>query len=290
MWKEKQIPKGAKNAVLVWRMRFEKADLAEPSWWMPEGHVPDQDTPPTTKRAKCQKCGVHSKEIFTVGWFCLNHLCESYYISPDGSPVEPKGLVYTDAFVKERTPFTGKISSIKPEMPDATGLHGTELSLRRGFVCPDCGCCNRRVFWNRWQCENKNCGYRCKALMLPYPQEILDKENEKFDNLMNRRRAYYGVNENALNEHVFHHDPFATIFQRGYLRLSQTLTLGGYQVRQYFLPDAQGRILGSFSIFSANPEIIGKPYGPDELFRTLEVADIGLRRNPAAVFGRKSLA
>ncbi|KXX72819.1 hypothetical protein MMYC01_210501 [Madurella mycetomatis] len=166
------------------------------------------------------------------------------------------------------------------------GSNGTELTLRRSFVCPDCGCCNRRVCWNRWECENKDCQYRRDAPMLPYPQDTLDQENAKFDTAMEKRRKYWGVNGNALNEHLFHHGPFATILQRGYLRFLQTLTLGGYQVRQYFLPDAQGRILGSFSI-SASPEIHAEPGGSDELFGTSEVTDIDLRRNPAAVVGHK---
>lgn len=288
MWKEKQIPKGSKDVVLIWRMRFEKADLTEPSWWMPQSHNPHQNAGVlATPKTECEKCGTQSKEIFTAGWFCLNHLCEQYYVFPNGAAVKPKGLAYTDAFLHERTPFMGEIPFIRPAVPDHAGLHGTELALRRGFVCPDCGCCNRRVYWNRWECENKDCQYRRNAPMLPYPQDTLDQENAKFDTAMEKRRKYWGVNENALNEHLFHHDPFATIFQRGYLRLSQALTLDGYQVRQYFLPDAQGRILGSFSIFSASPEINVKPGGPDELFRTLEVTDIGLRRNPAAAVGRK---
>jgi hypothetical protein len=292
MWKEKQVSKGTNDAVLVWRIRLEKVDLTEPSWWMPKGE--DMPQPTTTHIGTivapmfgCDKCGVKSKEIFTAGWFCLNHLCEQYYTLPSGVAVDPRGLTYTEAFIGERTPFTGDIPSIKPAVPDEEGLHGTELALRRGFVCPDCGCCNRRVYWNRWVCENKQCQYTRPAQMMPYPKEILDDENTKFDAAMDKRRKTNGVNENALNERPFLYDPVATIFQRGYLRHSQTLTLGGYQVRQYFLPDSQGRILGSFSIFSSSPEINAKPGGADELFKTLEVTDIGLRRNPAAVVGRK---
>lgn len=214
-------------------------------------------------------------------------MCEHYFVFPDGVAVDPKGLAYTSVFLNERTPFKGEIPSIKPAVPKSAGFNGTEMALRRGFVCPDCGCCNRRVYWNRWVCENKECQYTRDAPMLPYPAALLKKENEKFDRLMDTRRRKYGVNENTLHQDAYSHDPFATIYQRGYLQFSQTLNLGGYEVRQYFLPDAQGKILGSFSIFSASQNVNSRPDGPNDLFRTLELTDIGLRRNPAAVVGRK---
>lgn len=289
VWKEKQISKRNSKAVTAWRIRFEKADLAEPSWWTPETDEIGISNNTVVKASVtiCKKCNTPSKEIFTTGWLCLNHKCEQYFVSTTGLAVDLEGLAYTEAFLSERTSFEGRIPSIKPSVPLSDGLHGTELALRRGFVCPDCGCCNRRVYWNRWLCENERCHYTRDAPMLPYPKALLRKENEEFDNRMSKRRTRYGVNENTLCQDVYLHDPFATIYQRGYLQFSQTLTLGWFEVRQYFLPNSQGQILGSFSIFSASREVISKPNGPDDLFRTLELTDIGLRRNPAAVVGRK---
>jgi hypothetical protein len=293
VWKEKYIPAEGRKAVSVYRIRFEKTNLSDPSWWIPEGAdtadstVATATSTPKASVITCGKCNNPSKHIYAVGWFCLNHGCEHYYVFPDGVAVDPRGLAYNSAFLKERTPFEGKIPSVKPPIPNPAGLHGTELSLRRGFVCPDCGCCNRRVYWNRWVCENKECQYALDAPMLPYPAALLEKENEKFDRVMDRKRNAYGVNENTLQQDAYFLDPFATVYQRGYLQFSQTLNLGGYEVRQYFLPDAQGKILGSFSIFSASQTVNCRPDGPDDLFRTLELTDIGLRRNPAAVVGRK---
>ncbi|KAH6855041.1 hypothetical protein B0I37DRAFT_305211 [Chaetomium sp. MPI-CAGE-AT-0009] len=274
---EKQIPEGSDTAVTIWRMRFEKADLTEPSWWAPEGEKAVQsdaivDTSLKAPVITCAKCNTPSKEMFTAGWFCLNHGCEHYFVFPTGAGVDIKGLAYTNTFLDERTPFVGEIPSIIPAITDSAGLHGTELVLRRGFVCPDCGCCNRRVYWNRWVCANKECEYTRDAPMLPYPDDLLKLENAKFDEKMNKRRSSYGVNDNKLNQAGFLFDPIATIYHRGYLPFSQTLTLGGYDVHH---------------IFSAKQEILTKPNGPDDLFRTLEVTDIGLRRNPAAVVGHK---
>ncbi|AEO54781.1 hypothetical protein MYCTH_100011 [Thermothelomyces thermophilus ATCC 42464] len=269
---EKQIPIGGSKDVTVWRMRFEKADLTEPSWWVPKGEdatmpAASLNTDVKAPVAICKQCNTPSKEIFTAGWFCLNHKCENYFVLPTGMAVDAASLAYSDTFLNERSPFMGAIPSVKPAVHDFEGFHGTELALRRGFVCPDCGCCNRRVYWNRWVCENKECQYARDALMLPYPEALLRKENKEFDGRMQRRSIRYGVNENTLHQEDYLHDPFATIYQRGYLQFSQTLTLGG--------------------IFSASKEITSKPNGPDDLFRTLELTDIGLRRNPAAVVGHK---
>lgn len=289
MWKAKHVPADGSKAVTVYRMRFEKADLNEPSWWVPESADAPNPTAVTPKAsvAACGKCETPSKEMFTAGWFCLNHRCEHYYVFPDGAAVDPKGLTYTEAFINERTAFVGEVPSVIPAIPDYSGLHGTELAMRRGLVCPDCGCCNRRVYWNRWECDNKECQYVLVAPMLPYPADLLKQENEEFDSSMEGKRNKHGVNENTLAQDPYPLDPFATIYQRGYLQFSQTLTLGGYEVRQYFFPDSQGTILGSFSIFSASQEVNCRPDGPDDLFRMLEFTDIGLRRNPAATIGRK---
>ncbi|KAK3310812.1 uncharacterized protein B0T15DRAFT_387684 [Chaetomium strumarium] len=282
MWKERQFFIGTKSPISTWRMRLEKADLTEPSWWVPDSQDVQVLAPPSAAESIkapvdiCGKCKAPSKEIFDAGWFCLNHKCKDYYRFPDGTGVALKGLAYTEAFLNERTPFRGQIPSVVPPIPDPTGLHGTELSLRRGFVCPDCGCCNRRVYWNRWVCENQDCQYTRDAPMLHYPDALLEQENAKFEETMQLRRTKYGVNENSLNEIGYEMDPFATIYQRGYLRFSQALTLGGFEV-----------LLGSFSIFSASESVNRRHNGPDELFRTLELIDIGLRRNPAAVVGHK---
>lgn len=292
MWKEKQIPPTGTNAITIWRIRFEKADLEEPSWWATQAEHPTEqigetsDTPKTPV-AVCEDCDISSKEIFTAGWFCLNHTCDRYFVFPNGKAVDPKGLAYTETFLNERTPFEEDVPSIIPPVPDHSGRHGTELALRGGFVCPDCGSCNRRVFWNRWVCENPNCQYERNAPILPYPAALLEEENADFDRRMDKKRTTYGVNLNSVAQAKFTIDPFATIYHRGYLQFSQTLTLGGYKVRQYFLPDSNGKIVGSFAIFSASEEIKCRPNGAWDLFRELERTDVGLRRNPSAVVGRK---
>ncbi|KAL2269594.1 hypothetical protein VTJ83DRAFT_1778 [Remersonia thermophila] len=290
IWREQQKNSPNGKHISTWRVRFERADLTGESWWIPKGvRTPDCPGDLTVRCPikDCKECKTPSKEIFTCGWMCLNFECKNYFTLPRRRQLNLETLAYTGVFLRERTPFEGGIPPIRPPVPDASGCHGTELALRVGFVCPDCGCCNRRVYWNRWVCENPDCGYSHEAPMLPYPAEELLHENEVFDKEMQKKREKWGVNGNWFNEPGFLYDPYATIYHRGYLQFSQTLQLGGFHVRQYFLPNSDGQVLGSFSILSASTEVNGRPGGSDDLFRQLELTDIGLRRNPAAVFGHK---
>ncbi|KAK4187259.1 hypothetical protein QBC35DRAFT_385243 [Podospora australis] len=289
LWKQKMVSTGATNGyVWVWRMRFEKANLSTPSWWMPAG----KEMPATadlTIRApvkECAFCRQATKEMFEVGWFCMNQHCPNNYTLAGGTEVDWQApLKHTEAFLNERTPSPGSVPSLVPEMVDDTTLHGTEMACRRGFVCPLCGCCNRRIFWNRLVCENSDCGWERLAAMKPYPSETLDQENQVFD-----ERTLRTTNRNDVNLDVvdfYHQDIHATMHIKQIIPHSHSIDFGSHIARQYFLPDAEGKIIGSFTIFSATKETNAQPGGPDELFRNLELQDFGLRRNPAAVAGTK---
>ena len=289
VWPEKLI--NIRNEeVKTWRIRFEKIDLQKPSWWMPPSHhgayCPAASTAASTS---CQFCEQESKEIFTEGWTCLNHHCGNFFVFPGSQNViHPNHLTYTETFLNERTPFVGQTLKIKPEMPSQdfadTNLHGTELVSRRGFVCPDCGCCSRRLFWNRLVCENQRCGLQWPALMRPYPQEILARELVKFNALMATRRVTNKVNAGITDDTK---DTLAVVLNRQCLKYTREFTFGSYVAQQYYLPDAAGNIIGSFTLFTSNDAINSAENGPDSLFRDLEVIDIGLKRNPAAVAGHK---
>ncbi|KAK4145728.1 uncharacterized protein C8A04DRAFT_26473 [Dichotomopilus funicola] len=291
VWKEKQVTKSGK-IVAVWRIRFEKADLDEPSWWRPmqDGVAEPEayDLLTKTPVSTCNACNAPSKEIFTSGWACLNNKCEQYFIFPEGPVEDINSLAYTSVFLNERTPFVGRIPSLFPEPLDLTNLHGTEGTCRNGFVCRECGCACRRLYWNRLKCENTSCTYEEEAVMRPYPGHMLRNENRRFDASLRRSNQKISfdmkVDVTTLEASDFPRELAApqTPFQLG-----QTLRLGDFEVSQYYLPGPDGRIIGSFSIFSANDAINSRVDGPDDLFRRLELLDLGLCRNPSAIAGHK---
>jgi len=190
VWGEMHITKVGQNPVRIWRIRLEKADLAKPSWWTChlDGEATVLPSPEiyTTSRS-CSDCLAESKDMFTAGWTCLNHKCSLFFRFPSiGADLDISTLAYTDAFLNERSPFIGPLPKLKPDIPSFAGLHGTEKVLRGGFVCPDCGYCSRRIYWNRLACEN--CPYQLESVMLPYPDDNLAREEAVFDKSMARRR------------------------------------------------------------------------------------------------------
>ncbi|KAK3363435.1 hypothetical protein B0T25DRAFT_442633 [Lasiosphaeria hispida] len=298
IWKEPQAQRNG-NVVKVWRIRFEKAELHTSSWWAPR-NAKDGDNNALSpshnseylsieefsgQSRHCVICWQHSKEIFTVGWMCLNPGCASYFHTH--SPITnatASSLAYTEAFLNQRNPLIGPLPKLKPSIPDldTVGLHGTESDSRCGFVCPDCGCCSRRLFWNRLVCEN--CSRWWPAPMLPYPQANLQAEAIYIDSLTTKRRITNGVNAGVPESA---HDTFACVLNRTCIQPAEGFVFGSYTARQYFLPDATGQVIGSFTLFVSNQNINSRQHGPDDLFRELSVTDIGLKRNPAANVGSK---
>ncbi len=301
LWKEQEVTeKGV--TIKVWRIRFEKADLSKPSWWMPNAINPRPTAVSSTgasppldpeeasdgsdevlavsaplgaacPQQTCAECLKVSKKIFTLGWACLNHLCGKYYIFTGvDEPIDINGLCYTAEFLDERSSYSKPIPPVCPQMLDFTGRHGTELVCRQGFVCAHCGCCNSRIFWNQLLCENCNTGQA--ITMQPYPQNLLDSQVSYLTNLANGRRAG--------------NEPLAFTLNQDLIRPAGSTSIGNYRVSQYYLPDENGNLIGSFTMFTSNDSINGQQFGPNDLFRDLEIRDIGLRRNPAAVAGRKS--
>ncbi|KAM7209622.1 hypothetical protein V8F20_000025 [Naviculisporaceae sp. PSN 640] len=293
VWGELHETRPGQRPVRLWRIRLEKADLSKPSWWnhsIDQGAIPALTPEYQTTSTCCNQCHTESKEIFKAGWTCLNYHCGSFFqFESLGPDVDVNKLEYTDAFLRERTPFVGPLPPLVPQLPKTEGLHGTEKLLRRGFVCPECGHCSRRLFWNWFACES--CPYKLEAAMLPYPEEELAREEAIFDERMAKRRKQkpIKIDSRSISPRVDRNwaEPFSTVFNRDAIPITQTLHCGQYRVRQYFLPDPEGNIIGSFALFISNPVINASRNGPNELFRQLELLDIGLKRNPAAVPGHK---
>ncbi|KAK0729879.1 hypothetical protein B0H67DRAFT_651426 [Lasiosphaeris hirsuta] len=303
IWKELQVQRNG-NPVKVWRVRFEKAELHTSSWWAPRdaedsnnaasssSHISEYPsvTAFSAQSAHCIRCYQQSKVIFTIGWMCLNPNCASYFQihSQIHGPITNamlSSLAYTKAFLNQRDPLIGPVPLLRPLIPnlDTPGLHGTESGSRGAFVCPDCGCCSRRLFWNRLACEN--CSWSRPARMLPYTQADLRAEAIHLDAIATKRRLSNGVNDDVP---ITAHDTFAIVLNRTCIQPADTLVLGNYTAQQYLLPDAAGEVIGSFTMFVSNQNINSRQNGPDDLFRELSATDIGLKRNPAANAGTKN--
>lgn len=274
------------NLIKVWRVRFEKINLDEPSWWAPSsasGISAGNVQPPTRQ---CGVCGQVSKEIFTAGWFCLNHNCTNHFTAPGDTAMAVNDLVYTREFLDQRTPVKCEIpeewTKLRDHLSTADENHGTEKAAHLGFFCTSCGCCSRRIYWNKLICEN--CGVDAPANMKALPESVLAEELAVFNENMLKRNTKVNAGVPQL-----HRDPLACTLKWTFPIASHTFSAGNYAgIRQYFLPTPSGGIAGSFTLIPSNEMVNRAENGPDALFRQLESKDIKLKRNPAAVRGSKS--
>ncbi|KAK1758514.1 hypothetical protein QBC47DRAFT_374919 [Echria macrotheca] len=276
IWKERvYTPEG--RLLALWKMRFEKADLRKPSWWDRNGYHATA-TPETREAplAGCLTCKKTSKTIYADGWTCLNNRCSQYYASLENLGFD--NLRYSEEFLKERTAFSGELPPLMPDLAArlSSDNHGTNLDARRGFVCPDCGCCSRRLYWSKLVCENSDCGRSWITPIHEYPRELLDRDERKFNQRM--ARSLQGQGWDTAVEKVVN---------RRVIKEPTDFTFGSYQARAYKLPDADGNIIGTFTLFRSNSEINKAAGGPDSMFRELGMADIGLKRNVSAAPGSK---
>lgn len=236
---------------------------------------------------RCPTCGQDSMEIFTIGWTCLNDSCQAYYSGMDDETL--RNLTYTPAFLNMRTPFTPQEPlTLVPPMPrffDDQGnvvVHGTEKEAHIGFVCRTCGCASRRIFWNQLICENPTCGTTYPAPMLPYPPHMLANDVAALDTKLRRFRLRSGL-PNDHNDPKFN---LAFVLHPSISALDK-VSYGSYTAWTYLLPGPNGAIIGSFTLFQANNIINEAPNGPTDMFREIELLELGLRRNPSACPGRE---
>jgi hypothetical protein len=267
IWSEVSLnSKGQRIA--FWMIRLEKVPSSTASWWAEKS----TDISGTYKVGEyvcnvqqCPLCHIESKHIYEQGWTCLNNKCEKHF-DFDIAGVQPRQATYNQAFLRERSDS----SSIQPLVPliaplpsttglASTGSFGFEAEFKRGIICPQCHCCSRRIHWAYWQCENPACDFVHKVDFREFP--IGDVTNNK----RKSKKGTFDVDESLLG--------------------SWTSSIAGYGVETYTLPDENGLIIGTVTVFRATPEICSKANGPDELFLSLQKKELNMKRNPARCKG-----
>ena len=257
------------NGFKRWVIRLEKIDLAEKSWWAATPNLSPTQTPSQissegpviTQSYMCAKCHKSSKLIYNTGWACLQPECSEYFVFPHG--YEDEKLDYNQEFLKERTRFIGEAPQplAPPIHTDADlenlGLHGFESPFKRGIVCPECGCCSRRVEWRQWSCENEKCYF---------VHRINQKPARLIDVIAN------GLEEEMPKE-----------FYKGGILFSQGIC-GLYDVHTYTIPGESGEAIGFVRHFKTNSTVNKQKDGPNDLFYRIQKHFIdtdGLKRKAA---------
>ena len=283
--------------VKIWVVRLEKVQLGTSSWWYPRDRIADDPygyalhDQVVAPRKTCVSCKCTSPEVFEQGWTCMVHTCEDFFKFPAGINMDK--LKYATDYLRERRPFKGDLPlpQVIPALPandysdDNENKFGTEETFRQGMVCPKCGCCADRVYWDRWECPNKACGHRHYAALRQYPLSEVDKENRALKTKI--------IRQNQKKEGFTKLDWQQVFKDRSIVRINKDL--GAYDTATYILCDKAGEVIGTVTHFKSNLAIQKKANGPDDLWNQLQEDDqlspeekkLGLKRNAVMRAGCK---
>lgn len=254
------------------RVRFQKLNLQEPSWWARKGTEDPQSLSERKliepQRETCRKCGKSSMLMYEQGWMCLQVNCEASWKLKNGG--KPTNLTYAATFLSSRELPNDKIKPPLSLIPDRlTAMANPDVRTSRdawrGVVCPRCNRCVSRTRWNSWICSDSldsntghqaTCQWEEKMEMTAIPiQSVLESTDTK----KSRR------NEGEL------------------MQPNNIRSTDSYEIVTYVI-DGVGKIFH----FSAKDSTLQRPNGPNELFRRLQEADLGLRRYRLRVKSGKS--
>ena len=245
------------NDKVSYKFRFEKIDLTTKSWWAPEGSpllTSDRDFSQKAQVVCCGMCLNDSKKIFEQGWMCLSPDCVVFWKLDGQDP--SANLSYSKEFLQERTQWPEMIKppfDLKP-VPLADNF-GNPFSYSnwKGMVCPNCGRCNTRNLWTRWQCRAVGCGFEHGGTTVPVPISAVLPDYEGND-------GGHALPQDEHSAPVVLRDP---------------VFLGFWRIHIYDLLKGN-----KIAHFHSNCKINQEADGPNAMFRSLQEADINLKRFP----------
>ena len=250
------------------KVRFQKLGLSNRSWWaakdppLLEGR--DFDLQPA--QALCAACCQMSPRVYNEGWMCLMPSCKRFWaIKSASSP--PSNLSFHPDFLKARLHPDQAIQPHYSLVPDLlstlTEADGDALSKRiawKGIVCPRCARCISRTFWLGWKCADISC-------------PAGNSHGCTFEKMLGMRpislRSVIEDLEMSPIKRALSFDPKFMVPE------IDDRTLHPYRKLTYMIPE-----VGSITHLVSNRAINTRPNGPDDLFKQLQGADLGLRRYP----------
>ncbi|OXV11533.1 hypothetical protein Egran_00707, partial [Elaphomyces granulatus] len=250
------------------RIRYQKVDLAEKSWWAAKDS-PDplplrqRDFQTRPETPKCSRCSKPSPRIYNEGWMCLQPECKRFWMI--GKSASPKDLTYHPTFLNFRLPPDESILphfSLVPDLlstlPEATSDYTFSRITWKGIVCPLCRKCVSRKFWDGWRCTDpisySNCVASCKF------------EKRLNTHPVSLRSVVHDLELGAIKRASV---PSSTCLQP-VVEFSRTYLKHTYHIEG----------VGSVTHFLASRDVLGRPNGPNDLFEQLQTTDLGLRRYP----------
>ncbi|KAL4820411.1 hypothetical protein BDW67DRAFT_172641 [Aspergillus spinulosporus] len=258
------------NGRTGYKVRFEKLDLSEKSWWAEKGTaLPDPASRRFTQAEsrQCTACLTSSFRVYKEGWMCLNRTCQEFWILAGLEP--PGNLTFDDRFLEARTqpdPNMRLLFDLIPDLLSTIDEHdpldsSSRVSWKSGVVCPLCQKCIPRRFWNGWKCSDSLSGETQGGCpfekWLNIPTVPLPAAADGTNMCRNKRAIVENPRSRSLPPQI------------------DDRSFAPYKLLTYNLGDS-----GYIMHFISNEVINGRPRGPNELFEELQKANLGLRRYP----------
>ena len=255
-----------RNGCVLYRIRLEKRNLLEPSWWAPENSqaVPRiEDLEIKARHRVCKSCGKDQPQIYKQAWYCPDPDCNPKGLLENGSKLTD--FAYDEAYLKSRASQDLSVApryNLVREPPVLKANAITQASGRdawSGLVCPKCGRCNPREDWNGWKCGNEGCDFQhlMKHPVIPYTECLSGPE-------------YDG--------HAICLDKCDTI----------VTDLGPCHRGQYSLRSFELLSGNVVTHIMGNKHTNGSDKGPNYIFHTLQEEDMRLQRLRLPTAARKS--
>lgn len=250
------------NGKVCYKFRFEKIELETKGWWAPKGSPLPSPARIFDVRApftNCSRCQTTSKQVFQDGWMCLNEKCVDFFTL---NGLTPPNLSYSAEFLNERSPWPKsiKLSSLKPEPLKFDQGNASFNYFRagwKGMVCPQCGRCNSRVHWARWECHTENCTFSQNIQLTTLSHKLVISSH-----------GFQGTGHAVPQDK--HANPII---------LREPAFLGNWRVHTFEV--MAGHQSGAvITHFHANTVINQMSGGANDIFLALQEADLGLQRFP----------
>ncbi|KAL6230477.1 hypothetical protein BDW75DRAFT_234370 [Aspergillus navahoensis] len=258
------------NGRTGFKVRFEKLDLSEKSWWAERGAAvldPAARRFMQVESLQCAVCHMPSMHVYKEGWMCLNRTCQEFWMLAGSEP--PGNLTFDDRFLEARAqpdPDMQLHGSLVPDLLSTIDEHDLlgnpwRISWKSGVVCPLCRKCIPRRFWNGWKCSDSISGESHKEC--PF---------EKWITIPTVRlpAAVGGIAACTIKRAVFEVPRFGLLQPQ-----IDDRSFAPYKLLTYRLGAA-----GYIMHFVSNEVINGRPKGPNDLFEELQKANLGLQRYP----------
>ncbi|KAJ5273119.1 hypothetical protein N7478_008244 [Penicillium angulare] len=268
------------------KFRLQKLDLSKKSWWAEKGSpdptlCSERDFDLTPDSHTCGTCNTTNHRVYRNMEMCLNNECPEFWKvngvdPPETRELDPNFLAWRQNYdLKKHLDLAPH--ELIPQIPDITPENHREYrsgdKAKMGIVCSQCGRCLPRIKLNGWRCdfshmnivsyynlensESRDNDTGCTWSLLCDPDPI---------------RVEGLIDLDSLSR--FYANPHSDISGEAITKSSDYTSFAPYKMEMYTIAG-----VGTVTHFISNTDINQNLNGPNHLFESFQINDLGLRRH-----------